>query len=80
MLHPTPLQVLIPKPWSSHLRVEGPLLERDHFVLPEFVSLAADFYDVTYDADLDVLTTWTAYIDGAPANRISVSQLTHVGA
>ncbi|MDP8909692.1 MAG: hypothetical protein M3N47_11390 [Chloroflexota bacterium] len=49
-------------------------------LLPGFVSLAADFYEVAYDMELDVLTAWTAYIDGAAANRISVSQLADVGA
>ena len=80
MLHPKPLEALVPKPWSPQLRIEGRLLEDDMFALPEFVSLAADFYEVAYDAGLEVLTAWTAYIDGAAANRISVSRLTEVGA
>ena len=79
MLHPAPLEELVPKPCSSQLRIEGHLLERDMSVLPKFVSLAADFYEVAYDVDLDVLTAWTAYIDGAAANRISVSRLADVG-
>lgn len=78
MLHPKPLETLVPKPWSPQLRIEGSLLEDDMSVLPEFLSLAADFYEVAYDADLEVLTTWTAYVDGAAANRISVTQLTEV--
>jgi hypothetical protein len=79
MLHPAPLETLVPRPWSSRLRIDGELLERDHSVLPELLSLAADFYRSTYDADLDVLTGWTAYIDGEAANRILLSHLTDVG-
>lgn len=80
MLHPARLETIVPKPWSSQLRIEGQLLERDMSVLPEFVSLGTDFYEVAYDEDLDVLTAWTAYIDGEAASRISVSQLAEVGA
>jgi hypothetical protein len=80
MLHPAPLEAIVPKPWSSQLCIEGQLLERDMSVLPEFVSLGADFYEVAYDEDLDVLTAWTAYIEGAAASRISVSQFADVGA
>lgn len=80
MLHPAPLERIVPKPWSSRLRIEGHLLQRDMFMLPELVSLAADFYELAYDADLGVLTAWTAYVDGAAANRISVSRLADLGA
>lgn len=72
MLHPTPLEGLIPKPWSQ-LRVEEHIPERDMCLPPEFVSLAADFYEVAHDADLDGLTVLTAHIDGAAANHLRES-------
>lgn len=83
MLHPAPLEGVVPKPWFSQIRIEGHLLEPPTCsVFPAFVSLAADFYEATYDADLDVLTAWTAYIDGAAAHRlrISLSQLADASA
>jgi hypothetical protein len=42
---------------------------------PEFVTLASDHYEVTYDPELDVLTSWTAFIDGEVAAR---QQLHHL--
>jgi hypothetical protein len=80
MLHPAPLETIVPKPWPSQLHIEGHLIEADMSVRVPPVSLGADFYEVTYDEDRDVLTAWTAYIDGAAACRISVSQLADVGA
>lgn len=76
MLVPTALEVLVPKPWTAEFRVPGEVLERDVSVLPEFVSLGTDHYKVSYDADLDVLTAWTAVIDGAAAQRLVLSQTT----
>lgn len=78
MLEPIPLKTLVPRPWHAEFRVAGPLLERDLFVLPELVSLATDHYEVRYDADLDILTTWSAVIDGEAAQRISLTHLTCV--
>jgi hypothetical protein len=80
MLHPAPLEAIVPKPWPSQLHIEGHLIEADMSVRVPPVSLGVDFYEVAYDEDLDVLTMWTAYIDGAAACRISVSQLADVGA
>jgi hypothetical protein len=34
-----------------------------------------DRHEVTYDRSLEIVTSWTTYIDGAVARRISVSQL-----
>ncbi len=75
LLFPERLERLVPKPWSDRFEVEGDLLSDQMDVLPEFVSLATDHYKATYDAQLDVLTSWTAFIDGEPAARHSLSQL-----
>jgi hypothetical protein len=76
MLVPTALEVLVSKPWTAEFRVPGEVLERDMSVLPEFVSLGTDHYEVSYDGDLDVLTAWTAVIDGTAAQRLVLSQTT----
>jgi hypothetical protein len=76
MLEPGPLEALVAKPWGRLLTVDGELLERDTFLLPEFVSLAADHYEAAYDEELDALTSWPAFIDGEPAQRQSVTHLT----
>jgi hypothetical protein len=39
------------------------------------VSIGADRHEVTYDRRLEIVTSWTTYIDGAVARRNSVSQL-----
>jgi hypothetical protein len=75
MLVPARLEGLVARPWGPQLTVADQLLERDTFVLPEFVSLAADHYEATYDAKLDVLTTWTAFIDGEAAQRQTLTHL-----
>jgi hypothetical protein len=80
MLHPAALETIVPRPWPSQLHVEGHLMEADMSLWVPPLSLGADFYEVAYDEDLDVLTAWTAYIDGAAACRISVSHLADVGA
>jgi len=75
MLDPTVLETLVPKPWAGQFRVPGDVLERDVSVLPEFVTLTTDHYEVCYERDLNILTAWTAVIDGAVAQRISLSQV-----
>jgi hypothetical protein len=47
-------------------------------VVPEFVSLDADHYEATYDGELDVLTSWTAYIDGKAAQRHTLDHLSDI--
>ncbi|HEU4973718.1 MAG TPA: hypothetical protein VFT50_01410 [Baekduia sp.] len=76
MLNPSALETLVPKPWTARFVVPGDLLELDVSVLPELVTLGADHYEVNYDRDLDILTTWTAIIDGAPAQRVSLREVT----
>ncbi len=76
MLVPTALEVLVPKAWPAQFRVPGDVLERDMSVLPEFVSLGTGHYEVSYDGDLDILTAWTAVIDGAAVQRLALSQTT----
>ena len=76
MLEPGPLEALVPKPWGPLLTVDGELLEHDAFLLPAFVSLAANHYEAAYNDELDVLTAWTAYIDGEPAQRQTLTHLT----
>ena len=78
MLEPAALATLVARPWRARFRVAGHLVEGDISVVPEFVSLASDHYDVTHDGRLDILTSWTAVIDGQVAQRISLTQLTVV--
>lgn len=66
LLDPDPLEQLMARPWSAHFDVNGQLLDDNTSALPELVSLGTDHYEVTYDAELDVLTSWTAFIDGQP--------------
>lgn len=75
MLEPGRLETLVGKPWSPHFRVNGELLDRDWSLLPEFLSLGTDYYEARYDAGLDALRSWTAFIDEAPAARLSLSRL-----
>lgn len=74
MLVPTALEGLVPKPWTAEFRVPGEVLERDVSVLPEFVSLGTDYYEVSYDAGLDILSAWRAVIDGAAVQRLVLKQ------
>jgi hypothetical protein len=76
MLEPGPLEALVPRPWGSLLTIDGELLELDTLLLLEFVSLAADHYEAAYDDELDALTSWTAFIDGEPAQRQALTHLT----
>jgi len=79
MLEPGPLEVFVPKPWSENLRIEGRLLEDDMTVVPEFVSLATDHYEATYDPQLEILTSWSAFMDGKVAWRQALSNVVSVG-
>ncbi len=47
-------------------------------VLPEFVTLGTGHYELTYDPEVDVLTSWTAFIDGEVAVRQQLRHLTRV--
>lgn len=76
LLCPDPLEQLIPRPWSPQFSLAGEVLEADTSVLPEFVTLASDHYEITDDPDLDVLTSWTAIIDGEMAARQQLHHLT----
>jgi len=42
------------------------------------VSLGVDRHEVTYDRSLEIVTSWTTYIDGAVARRTRVLQLNSV--
>lgn len=75
LLCPGSLEQFIPRPWSPRFSLTGDVLEADMSVLPEFVTLASDHYEVTYEPELDVLTSWTAFIDGEVAAR---QQLRHL--
>lgn len=75
MLDPSPLEQLLPKPWPPELSLEGSTLEENMFLVPPLVSLSADRYVAAYDDALDVLTAWTAYIEGSVAQRITLTQL-----
>jgi hypothetical protein len=78
MLDPAALQSLVAKPWASRFEIPGELLERDITVVPELVTLASDRYEVTYNRELGILVTWTANINGAVAQRTSLTRLTTV--
>lgn len=74
LLEPGPLEKLVPRPWAAHFRVEEELLRRDMTIVGPLVSLGAEHFEVTYDENFDVLTSWTAIIDGRPAERVSLTQ------
>ena len=48
-------------------------------MLPGFVTLGTD-HEVTSDPELDVLTSWTGFIDGEVAGRQQLRHLTRVDA
>lgn len=75
MLEPNALEALIAKPWPELFHVDGDLLEHDMSLVPGLISLSTEYYEATYDAHLDVLTTWRAIIDGEEAQRIVLSHL-----
>jgi hypothetical protein len=76
MLEPDPLEALVAKPWGPLLTIDGQLLERDTLLPLEFVSLSTEYYEAAYNEELDVLTSWTAFIDGEPAQRQTLTHLT----
>ena len=76
LLCPDPLEQLIVRPWPLRFDLDGSILEENMGVLPEFVTVATDHYEITYDAELDVLTSWTAFIDDEPAARQQLRHLT----
>jgi hypothetical protein len=78
MLEPDALEALVPKPWPAEFQVPGDAVERDLTLMADFVSLSSDYYAVSYNRDLDVLTTWAAIIDGEIAQRVSLTHLTAV--
>ena len=78
LLFPNPLSQLVPAPWPAQFTVAGDLLTDNMRLLPELVSLGVDHFDATYDADLHLLTSWTAVINGEPAARRALSRLTAV--
>ena len=78
MCEPEPLEEMLSRPWPIEIRLDGDLLERDMFIVPAFISLAADHYEATYDPELDVLTSWKAFIDGEMAQRITLTSLTAI--
>jgi hypothetical protein len=75
---PARLERLAPRPWDDRFALPGEALERDIALVPELVSLAAECYEVSYDATLDIVTEWAAVIDGATAERSALTQLTAV--
>ena len=77
MLEPDALEAVVPKPWPTEFRVPGAALD-DTYVVPAFVSLASDHYEVRYHEALDVLTRWAAIIDNEVAREIALSHLSEV--
>ena len=78
MLEPEPLEEVLPRPWPTEIQLGGNVLEPDLVILPAFISLGADHYEATYEPDLDVLTSWNAYMDGGLAQRIALTSLTAI--
>ena len=76
MLKPDALRQLVPEPWPERFVVDGPLLEHDPTLLPELLSWSTDRYEVEFDPSREILTSWTAIIDGEVAQRITLSRLT----
>jgi hypothetical protein len=76
MLKPGALHQLVPEPWPERFAVDGPLLEQDPALLPELLSWSTDRYEVEFDPGREILTSWTAIIDGEVAQRITLSRLT----
>lgn len=75
MLKPAALRQLVPGPWPERFVVDGPLLEHDPTLLPELLSWSTDRYEVVFDPSREILTNWTAIIDGEVAQSITLSQL-----
>jgi hypothetical protein len=78
MLEPEQLEQLTSRPWPVQMRLDGDVLEPDMLILPAFISLGADHYEATYDPELDVLTSWKAYIDRELAQRTTLTTLTAI--
>jgi hypothetical protein len=76
MLKPDALHQLVPAPWPERFAVDGPLLEQDPTLLPELLSWSTDRYEVQFDPNREILTSWTAVIDNEVAQRITLSRLT----
>jgi hypothetical protein len=77
MLLPHSLDVLVSPPWEDQFRIDGTALEQEESmsIAPGLVSLASDSYAATFDPNLDVLTEWSAFMEGRVAQRISVTHL-----
>jgi hypothetical protein len=76
LLEPETLQTIAPKPWEGRFTIDGKDLGPDSRIALQLVSIGCERYEVEYDASLDVITAWTAIIDGQPAQRIQLSHLT----
>jgi hypothetical protein len=75
LLIPAAIEALIPKPWAREFQIPGEVLERDVSVLPELLSLGTGRYEVSYDGDLDIVTSWTAVIDDAAVQWVRLGQV-----
>jgi hypothetical protein len=76
MLKPDALRQMVREPWPEQFVVDGPLVEHDPTLLPELHTASADRYEVVFDPSREILTSWTAIIDGEVAQRITLSRLT----
>jgi hypothetical protein len=75
LLNPSWLERLAPKPWPADLSIAGESLEKDTDAAPELFTASTSRYHVAYDPALDIITQWTATIDGAVASRFSLTHL-----
>lgn len=78
LLSPSALEAIFAPPWPSRFALPGDLLERDVTAIPDLITRGADQYDVTYNLDLGIITSWSAIIDAETAQRISLVHVTSV--
>jgi hypothetical protein len=78
MLQPAPLGAVIPRPWPARFTVDGPALAGDPELLPALHVRGASRFTADYDPRLDIITAWTAEINGRPARHQALALVTPV--
>jgi hypothetical protein len=74
LLQPEALEVVVHPPWARQFEIAGSTLETDEamFAVPGLITIGSDRYEAEFDADLGILTSWTACIDDGVATRFRV--------
>jgi hypothetical protein len=80
MLCPAALEAIVPMPWPGQFQIPGGAIGPDISTLAALVSLGTSYYDVRFDSDLEIISAWTAVIDGDAAQRVAISQVTSIAA